>query len=58
MEYPSMTMNMAVKFALVALGMTALAGCITTTPAPVAPAPVIVQTPAPGSSVVVTPKAY
>jgi hypothetical protein len=54
-----MTMKTAGKFALVALGMTALAGCVTTAPAPVAaPAPVIVQTPVPAGSVVVTPKAY
>jgi len=54
-----MTVKTIGKFALAALGMTALAGCITTNPAPPpAPAPVIVQTPVPAGSVVVTPKAY
>ncbi len=54
-----MTVKTIGKFALAALGMTALAGCITTNPAPPpAPAPVVIQTPVPAGSVVVTPKAY
>jgi hypothetical protein len=54
-----MSLNTAGKFALAALGMIALAGCVTAAPTPApTPAPVIVQTPAPAGSVIVTPKAY
>jgi hypothetical protein len=55
----TMTLKIAGQLALVAFSMTALAGCITTNPAPPpAPAPVVIQTPVPAGSVVVTPKAY
>jgi hypothetical protein len=57
-----MTLKTAGQFTVIALGMMALAGCVTApapAPAPAAP-PVIVQTPAapPAGSVVVTPRAY
>ncbi|WP_158746190.1 hypothetical protein [Acidisphaera sp. L21] len=55
-----MNMKMPTKLIVVALGAIALAGCVTSTPTPVAAPPVIVQTPAATTppSVVVTPRAY
>jgi hypothetical protein len=51
-----MSVRKAGTLILLALGMTALAGCITTNPPP-PPAPVVVQSPVPPGSIVVTPKA-